>query len=569
MSFLASAPSGTTGPVSLLKKHLVVGCLLLLGCLGAKPVLAAGECSLSPISAQTQYGQGGATLVYSFTLIDNGGCNAESGSVKIISDSTESATLNNNVWNTGVNKPTSISVKLGGNIGGQVEIQVSCKNCAPPASLTFTGVVTGDYLFVAKPLSSINSTVAADDLLPLVVSLTKTGSGIPGELVTWKQISGPSSASIDAVTGKFTDGNGENQVDFKASVNGIYKVRASVCDPADTRFCTELLVDFTIDVGGTPGGLQFNRVSPSTPVSASPGDKVTLTAEYLFKNSGYIGQDVTWSISPLGGASLGTNVTTVRDSSGIVSNVVNIDSPGSYTVTASAKCEGPEPGCQPPDIIWVINVGNAKLEIIGGDGQTGAINTVVSGLSVEATTGGSPDAGLTINWAVVSGDAIINGTSGPTDTGGKAAADVLFGNTAGSVIVRAERSDNPSIRVFFKLASGIPQLDNLSGTPVVTTGQPISLIAFANLGGVELTTGRVNWTNNNPGATNISVTSTLVDLTGRASTTFTANQGGLFTVTACYSSIGSTTCTGGDPTTTFTINAIVLKKITGDAQTIT
>jgi len=407
MSFSASTRVGAEGPTSLLKKYLAIAGLLLLSCLGIQPVFAAGECSLSPISAQTQYGQGGATLVHSFTLIGNGGCNDKSGSVKIISDTTESATINKTAWSTSVNKPTSISVKLGGNIGGQVKVLVSCKNCAAPISLIFTGVVTGDYLFVAKPLSSINSTVAADTVLPLLVFLTKTGSGISGELVIWKQISGPSTANIDRITGKFTGSNGENRIDFKASITGIYKVRASVCDPADFRFCIELFVDFTIAVGGTAGGLQFNRVSPGTPVSAWSGDKVTLTAEYLFKSSGYIGQDVTWSISPLGGASLGTNVTPVTDSSGRVSNVVNIDSLGSYSVTTTAKCQGPEPGCQPADIIWLINVDNAKLEIIGGDGQTGAVNTVVRGLTILATTGGSPDGGLPINWSVVAGNANI------------------------------------------------------------------------------------------------------------------------------------------------------------------
>ena len=271
----------------------------------------------------------------------------------------------------------------------------------------------------------------------------------------------------------------------------------------------------------------------------------------------------------MGGASLGTGNTPVTDSSGRVSNVVNIDSPGSYTVTATAKCEGSEPGCQPADIIWVINVGNAKLEITGGDGQTGATNTIVSGLTVEATTGGSPDGGLTINWSVVSGDASINGTTGPTDSGGKAAADVLFGNTAGSVIVKAARADDPNIAVFFRLASGTPQLDNLTGTPTIAMGQAISLITFANLEGVALTSGRVNFTNNNPGSSSISSTTTLVDTTGRATTTFTATQGGLFTVTACYSAIGNISCVGGDPTTTFTINVIALKKISGDVQTLT
>ncbi len=65
MSFSASAPVSAKRPMSLLKKHLVTGCFVLLSCLGIEPVLAAGECSLSPISAQTHYGQGGATLVFS------------------------------------------------------------------------------------------------------------------------------------------------------------------------------------------------------------------------------------------------------------------------------------------------------------------------------------------------------------------------------------------------------------------------------------------------------------------------------------------------------------------------
>lgn len=225
MSFLASAHVSANRFVSLLKNHIPIRCLLLLSCMGINPVLAAGECSLSPISTQTQYGQGGAALVFSFTLIENGGCNAESGDVKIIADPTESAQLEQTFWSTGVNKPTSVSLKLRGNIGGQMEITVNCKNCAP-----------------------------ANTVLPLTVSLTKSSAGITDELVDWKQTGGPTIANIDPVTGKSTDLNGENQIDFNAGINGIYTVRATVCDPADTRFCTPLIVDFTIDFGATGPG---------------------------------------------------------------------------------------------------------------------------------------------------------------------------------------------------------------------------------------------------------------------------------------------------------------------------
>jgi hypothetical protein len=531
--------------------------------------MAAGECSLSPVSAQTQYGQGGDTLVFSFSLSDNGGCSEESGAVKIISDSTESASLNQTTWNGSVGKTSTVSVKLGGNIGGEVVFVVQCKNCAAPNSLTFTGIVVGDYLFTAKPLSSINSTVPADTVLPLNVSLTKTGTPVPDVEVIWSQFSGPSIASVTPITGDKTDSNGENTIEFKASVPGIYVLRAIICDPAGGNRCSQLIVNFTIDVGGTPGGLQFNRISPPSPITAAPGDKISLTAEYLFKNSGYIGQKVNWDITPVSGASLQTSSTIVTDSSGKVSNQVVVDTPGSYTVTAKADCEGTEPGCPQPDIVWVINVGSSKLEIIGGDNQSGPINTLSGGLDVQATTGGSPTVGLNLIWSVLAGDATINSTTGLTDSSGKASADVLYGNTASNIVVQAARGDDPSIRVRFNLASGIPQLDNLTGNVNMVAGQSVALSGFANISGVAQGFGRINWTNNNAGTSSITSTSTPVDSGGRASVNFTPNQGGSFSVTACYSAIGSATCVGGDPVTTFTINAVALKKTSGDGQTLT
>ncbi|HPO25193.1 MAG TPA: hypothetical protein PK135_11075, partial [Arenimonas sp.] len=520
--------------MSLLKKYFVLACLLL-ACLGIQPAMAAGECSLSPVSAQTQYGQGGDTLVFSFSLSDNGGCSEESGAVKIISDSTESASLNQTTWNGSVGKTSTVSVKLGGNIGGEVVFVVQCKNCAVPNSLTFTGIVVGDYLFTAKPLSSINSTVPADTVLPLNVSLTKTGTPVPDVEVIWSQFSGPSIASVTPITGDKTDSNGENTIEFKASVPGIYVLRAIICDPAGGNRCSQLIVNFTIDVGGTPGGLQFNRISPPSPITAAPGDKISLTAEYLFKNSGYIGQKVNWDITPVSGASLQTSSTIVTDSSGKVSNQVVVDTPGSYTVTAKADCEGTEPGCPQPDIVWVINVGSSKLEIIGGDNQSGPINTLSGGLDVQATTGGSPTVGLNLIWSVLAGDATINSTTGLTDSSGKASADVLYGNTASNIVVQAARGDDPSIRVRFNLASGIPQLDNLTGNVNMVAGQSVALSGFANISGVAQGFGRINWTNNNAGTSSITSTSTPVDSGGRASVNFTPNQGGSFSVTACYS----------------------------------
>lgn len=126
MSFSDSARMSAKRLVLFLKKHVVTG---LLGLFGINPAFAAGECLPSPISTQTQYGQVGGTLVFSCTLTDNRDCGTEFDSIRIISDTTESAGLVNSIGTTVLNKPAKpINVELDGNIGSQVEIAISFKN---------------------------------------------------------------------------------------------------------------------------------------------------------------------------------------------------------------------------------------------------------------------------------------------------------------------------------------------------------------------------------------------------------------------------------------------------------
>jgi plastocyanin len=100
----------------------------------------------------------------------------------------------------------------------------------------------------------------------------------------------------------------------------------------------------------------------------------------------------------------------------------------------------------------------AKTATANGDNQTGFINTPQNPLRVITTDQfGNAVSGVTINWAVTSGDATVNPTSGQTPASGIATTTVTPGATAGPITIRA--TSTPALTgspIDFSATSAVP-----------------------------------------------------------------------------------------------------------------
>jgi outer membrane autotransporter protein len=189
------------------------------------------------------------------------------------------------------------------------------------------------------------------------------------------------------------------------------------------------------------------------------------------------------------------------------------------------------------------------LAINFGNGASGPPSSVIP-IEVTASNNGSPIAGVTINWALVSGSATLSATSGVTDVNGWSPIDVDVGPTNGprTVVVSATRSDDPTATVTFTLnVTAVVRTLVISGgnnqTAPANTTLPAPLAVHAQDNGVDAPGITINWAVT-AGSATLSAPSSLTGAGGLASVglTFGAASGPV-TVTGTRSD---------DPTATVT-----------------
>jgi uncharacterized protein (TIGR03437 family) len=184
---------------------------------------------------------------------------------------------------------------------------------------------------------------------------------------------------------------------------------------------------------------------------------------------GLSGQQVNWTVSPAGSATLGGAQTTT-DSTGRTQNTVVFSSTasGTVTITAAAATDGTKTAAFTATA--VPNVTVTALQIVSGNNQSAIVNTAFAApLVVQLTATGGTPAGVPVGFTV-SGSATVSNSSVNTDANGRAQVTVQAGASAGAATVTAT-------------AAGLSQTFNLTVSP---PGPTLSANGFVNAADQQL-----------------------------------------------------------------------------------
>lgn len=254
-------------------------------------------------------------------------------------------------------------------------------------------------------------------------------------------------------------------------------------------------------------------------LSVDQGRELRLQVVKQIDGHGLAGQPVTWTVAGPGKAELSATrsltATATKDTqAGSASTVFHASVPGDYTITATTQ---KNPGCGTPGCAtWVstrfavsvaatgseaaggavedhhgavlaataaalvgglaIAAGTSHgsdhnvaplsrdLVLVSGDGQAAGANAALAvPLRVRAISGGSPSAGVVVQWSATGG-AVLSGSSSTTDGGGVASINVTsIGPGPAPVTITATRSDYPNAKVTFSASVLQPALNMVSG----------------------------------------------------------------------------------------------------------
>jgi uncharacterized protein with beta-barrel porin domain len=193
--------------------------------------------------------------------------------------------------------------------------------------------------------------------------------------------------------------------------------------------------------------------------------------------------------------------------------------PGPVTVTATRADQASA------SVPFTLTINIAGLDKVSGDLQTTPVDTTTAApLVVRALLNGTPQAGVAVQWQVLSGNGAISGASAVSDANGVAQAFVDVGPFPGTVTVRASRSDSPLLaQVFTVNAVELRDLAIVGGdgqSGAQDTALPTPLQVLATDGGVGDPGVTIFWSAS--GGAQLSAGSTITDAAGLADVTVTS-----------------------------------------------
>ena len=275
---------------------------------------------------------------------------------------------------------------------------------------------------VLAPLSGVAITGPAGSTLAAAIQIRIVGSigaqvGIPGVAVLVQPpASGPSITCAAAPGGQpnvaITDSTGTatcNVVFGAIQGNGQAQVVVGQADnPFDSR-----LVSFTT-TQGVPGGVTICQSGCGNNQTGNAGAQLPspLTATVVDQAGNPLnGINVNWAVAT-GTATL-SNVRNTSDANGKVSANLTLGSnPGTVTVTVSIAGS---PNITPGTFTETVNISITGMQIISGGNQSAIVGQAFPApLVVQVNNGAQPVQGVTVNFAVTSGSATINGSSSGT-----------------------------------------------------------------------------------------------------------------------------------------------------------
>ncbi len=287
---------------------------------------------------------------------------------------------------------------------------------------------------------------------PVQVQITdRTGQPIPNVAVLLQNLqSGPSmqcKSSPGAGVGVvLTDATGQATCQpvfgpvpgtgqFQVNVGGAYPGADFTQTPTAYR-TSGYPISFTT-TAAAPGSVTITQGNGQT---VNPGQSLPTVLGVQVNDingNALAAQNVNWSVSPAGSATLGNTVTTT-DSNGRTTNNLTVSGSalGTITVTAAAASDTTKSTKFSISVVQPITI--TGFTIVSGNNQSAAVSTNFgSPLVVQVTTStGTGAANVPVQFST-SGPVSLSATSVNTDQNGQASVNVTAGSVSGSASVTA------------------------------------------------------------------------------------------------------------------------------------
>ena len=414
----------------LVQRYVLMAFLLLMVWTPQAAAIAAPVCSIftsPPVSATVN-----PSAVQGFTVIllqSGASCAAANLTFSIIGGDTTGgvvlpATITGATFSFTGN-PQAFNVTAGPIGGGTAIIQVNCSSCTGTPFVQFTLNTTNVFTFTPTTPTSITTNQSK----PFTLGTNLLVNGSPGFGYPIDFFTMPSGPSLGTPV---ADGAGNASVTTQIYTSGTQNIEAKVVCPISLLVpgCPPAPVPFTVVVEP----VVLTAVSTNTPTFSSGGN-TTMIARYggtvSVVNPGYV---INWSItaSPAGGDGVLSGITTTnaagQSQAGFTATV-----PGNYTVVASRFADTWSGDSSETYIITVTAIVKT-LTVSSGDGQSAPTSAPLPAQLVALAQNNAVNtAGVTINWAVVSGSAAVTSPTSVTGAGGLGSMTVTLGPTPGPI----------------------------------------------------------------------------------------------------------------------------------------
>ena len=300
-------------------------------------------------------------------------------------------------------------------------------------------------------------TVGAVLATPFTVSVTDAGRPVAGVSVSFDVTSG--SGTLSVTTG-LTDEYGQAKTTLTLGrTAGTNTVEASVPGVAGSP-----VVFTAVGVAGAPAMvLAMAGTGQSAVVGSQLSSPFVATVEDMYSNP-ISGASVEFVVT--GGGGTPSITSTITDTLGEAQTVLTLGAtPGANTVEARV------PGIPPAEFIATGLVGQpAQVIVTSGNNQNGAAgSTLVPFVVTVEDAEQNPIPGVTVAWAVTTGDGRVSPTSAVTDAQGEAQTTVMLGTSATTAV---------AARV-----SGLPDAVFTSSISVFPTGTHPTAVAIGDFNG--------------------------------------------------------------------------------------
>ncbi len=380
---------------------------------------------------------------------------------------------------------------------------------------------------------------------PIIVRLSNGGgNALADQNIDWTVVSG--SATVSSAT-TVTTSIGETQINFDfGNTAGPVQIQAN-----SPSFNVSLVTNHTVLATTRTLNIASGDGQSTTPTTPFGAPLIVLAQDSGIAAPGII---INWLVTG-GDATLSASTSTTNTSGNASISVNAGTSLGPVTITATRNDD------PTATVTFTLNI-NATVSALSlsrtsGNGQAAFINaSFASPLIVNATNNGVADAGITINWILASGSAVLSSGTSITNASGDADITVTSGAIVGPISITATRADEPTATATFSLTANPPPNNALiivsgnaqSGVIGSPANTPLVVVLRDGFGNAVV--GQtINWSVIS-GAATLTNASSVSDAVGQASNTFTFGTSG-------GASVIRASAFGGTLTIDFTANAVL------------